>query len=100
MSKPDETRLWGMNRRRFLVSSAGVSAGALGGRWPGAAGAATDDDLAFANFGVSAELLLKDFYARALDGKLFTGPRTQVLRQGRSAAAQHAKALGDLLTGA
>ena len=74
-----------MNRRRFLLSSAGATAAVLGGPWVGRRGAATDDELAFANFGVSAEFLLKDFYARALAGKQFRGARRDVLRQGRSA---------------
>jgi hypothetical protein len=89
-----------VDRRRFLLSTAGVSAAALEGPWLGPASAATEDDLAFANFGVAAELLLKDFYARALDGKLFGGARASVLHQGRSAATRHAMALGDLLAAA
>jgi hypothetical protein len=89
-----------MNRRRFLVSSAGVSAVVLGGPWLGPAGAATEDDLAFANFGVSTEFLLKDFYTKALNGKRFGGLRANVLRRGRLAATQHAKALSNLLVGA
>jgi Ferritin-like domain len=89
-----------MDRRRFLVTSAGVSAAAVGAPWVGAATAATADDLAFANFGVSAELLLKDFYAQAIAAKRFSGARVNVLRKGESAASQHAKALSDLLIGA
>ena len=68
--------------------------------WLAGAGAATDEDLAYANFGVSAELLLKDFYAKALEAKLVGGAGRGVLRRGRSASEQHAKALGALLTGA
>ncbi len=79
------------------MSSAGASAAVLGGPWIGAAGAATEEDIAFANFGVSAEFLLKDFYAKALDGKRFRGPRANVLRQGRTAATKHARALSNLL---
>jgi hypothetical protein len=86
-----------MNRRRFLLSSAGLSATALAGPWADSASAATDDDLAFANFGVSAELLLKEFYERALAAKQFPGHRAKVLRRGRLAASNHAKALGKLL---
>jgi hypothetical protein len=86
-----------LNRRRFL---AGASALSVGGAWAGSAGAATEDDLAFANFGASAELLLRDFYAKALATRKFGDARGDVLRQGRSIAAQHARALGDLLTGA
>jgi hypothetical protein len=89
-----------VDRRRFLVSSAGLSAAALSGPWAGAAGAATEDDLAFANFGVSAELLLKDFYARALASRQFDGARENVLRQGRAASTWHARALSGLLVGA
>ena len=91
-----------MNRRRFLVSSGGATAVALGGPWLSAASAATEDELAFANFGVSAEFLLKDFYARALNAKVkkvkvFGRSQAAVLRSGQSAAAQHAKALAALL---
>jgi Ferritin-like domain len=89
-----------MDRRRFLVSSAGASAAALGVPWLATAAAATDDDLAFANFGVSAELLLTDFYARALATRRFTGARATALREGRAAATRHTKALSDLLAGA
>ena len=86
-----------MNRRRFLVSSAGASAAVLGGPWAGSATAATEDDIAFANFGVSAEFLLKDFYAKALAGGQFRGAGPNVLRQGRLAATKHARALSSLL---
>ncbi len=86
-----------MNRRRFLLSSAGASTAVLGGPWVGAAGAATEDDIAFASFGVSGELLLEDFYAKALAGKQFGGPDAGVLRHGRLAAAKHARALSRLL---
>ena len=89
-----------MNRRRFLVSTAGVGTLRSVAPWLGAAGAATDDELAFANFGASAELLLRDFYTRALEAKVRRGPGASSLRRGRSAAAQHAKALADLLVGA
>ena len=91
-----------MNRRRFLVGTvgAGAATAALGSPWLASAGAATDEDLAFANFGVSAELLLKDFYAKAIEAKLVDAAGRNVLRRGRSASAQHAKALAGLLTGA
>jgi hypothetical protein len=89
-----------MDRRRFLVTSAGASAAALGAPWIGSAAAATDDDLAFANFGVSAEFLVEEYYAKAIAARRFTGARVNVLRAGQSAATRHAKALSDLLTGA
>lgn len=86
------------------MSSAGLSATVLYGPFVGAGGAATtavtDDDLAFANFGVSAEFLLKDFYGKALASKRFGGLHANVLRQGRRAANNHAAALSNLLTGA
>ena len=89
-----------MNRRRFLVSTAGVTAATVAAPWLATARAATDDEFAYANFGVSAELLAQDFYARAIEARKFGGRQLQTLRRGRTAAAQHAKALGDLLVGA
>ena len=89
-----------MNRGRFLMSAVGAGAVATVGPWVPAAGAATEDELAFANLGASTEFLLKDFYAKALDAKILTGTRAGALKRGRSAAAQHAKALSDLLVGA
>jgi len=89
-----------MDRRRFLASTAGVTTAALSLPWLSTAGAATDDELAFANFGVSAELLLEDFYAKALDVKGLSRTQAAVLRRGRTTANQHAKALAGLLTGA
>ena len=90
-----------MDRRRFLVRTVGAGGTlALGAPWLSTAGAATEDELAFANFGSSAELLLKDFYAQALEAKVLGAEATEALKRGRSAAAQHAKALADLLTGA
>ena len=89
-----------MDRRRFLVGTLGAGTLALGPPWLTVAGAATDDELAFANFGAAAELLLKDFYAQALEAKVLGAEAGDTLKRGRSAAAQHAKALADLLTGA
>jgi len=79
-----------------------VGAGALtlGASWVATAGAATEDDLAFANFGAATEFLVKDFYAEALKSNVFAGTEANALRHGRSCAAQHAKALSDLLVGA
>ncbi len=89
-----------MNRRRFLIGTVGVGALAVGQPWLSTAVAATDDELAFANFGAASELLLKDFYAKALEAKVLGSEGAQAPRLGRTAAAQHAKALADLLTGA
>jgi hypothetical protein len=66
----------------------------------GVARAATEDDLAYANFGAATELLVRDFYVRALEAKVVSGPRVAALRRGRAAAAGHARALSDLLVGA
>jgi hypothetical protein len=87
-----------VNRRRFLVTTAGVTTVAFGMPWSQTAGAATDDELAFANFGISGEFLLKQFYSKAIEAKAFGRTQANVLKVGRSAASQHAKAFGDLLT--
>jgi hypothetical protein len=87
------------SRRRFLAGAVGTGTIAVGAPWVQVANA-SDDELAYANFGVSGELLLADFYARAIAAGVFGSPATTVLRRGRSAATQHAKALGDLLVGA
>ena len=89
-----------MNRRRFLVSALGAGTATLGGPWVPAASAATDEELAYANFGATVELLVEDFYARALRARLVTGTRAVALRRGRVAAARHAQALAGVLAGA
>ena len=89
-----------MNRRRFLTGAVGAGAVTLGTPWLATVQAATEDDLAFANFGASTEFLVKDFYAKSLEAKLVSGPKATALKRGRAAAAQHAKALSDLLTSA
>ena len=66
-----------MNRRRLILSAAGAGLAVSGFAAPSsgvAALAATDDELAYANFGQAAELLLKDFYARAAAAKLERAP--------------------------
>ena len=89
-----------MNRRGFLATTVGAGTLTLGAPWLSGANAATEDELAYANFGAATEFLVKDFYSRALEAKLVTGSQAAVLKRGRSAAAQHAKALSDLLVGA
>lgn len=89
-----------MNRRRFLTSAVGAGALTLGAPWVATAGAATEGDLAFANFGAATEFLVKDYYSKALKANVFAGTEASVLKRGRSCAAQHAKALSDLLVGA
>jgi Ferritin-like domain len=89
-----------MNRRAFFGGSLGVGALALGAPWVATASAATEDELAFANFGASTEFLVKDFYIKALQANVVSAAQTATLKRGRSAAGQHAKALTDLLRGA
>jgi ferritin-like protein len=89
-----------VDRRRFVAGAAGAGVAALATTWPGAARAVTDDDLAFAYFGLSGELLLVDFYSKALGAGILPSQDAWALRHGRSAAKRHAKALSDLLAGA
>jgi hypothetical protein len=90
-----------MNRRRFLISSLGVGTLAVGGGPSlASAGAATDDELAFLNFGASTELLVKDYYTKALEAKLLPKAGLAAAKRGRAAAGQHARALSDALVGA
>ena len=89
-----------MDRRRFVLAALGAGSASVAAPWLGSAGAATEDDLAFANFGASTELLVRDFYAKAIDAKLVGAQTTSALKHGRSAAGWHAKAQSDLLTSA
>ena len=89
-----------MNRRRFVTGVMGTGALTLGSPWLVAAQGATEDDLAYANFGASTEFLVRDFYAKALEGRIVSGTRVAAFKRGRSVATQHAKALSDLLVGA
>lgn len=89
-----------MDRRRFVATALGLGVASAAGPWLGSAAAATEDDLAFANFGASTEFLVKDFYSKALEAKMFPAIRASALRRGKACAAQHAQALSDLLVGA
>jgi ferritin-like protein len=89
-----------VDRRRFVIGALGAGSAAIATPWLGSAAAATEDDFAFANFGATTELLVKDFYSKALEAKLVKGSKLAALRRGRPAAGQHAKALSDLLTNA
>ena len=83
-----------MNRRRFLVSAASSGVALAGaGALAAPAAAATDDELAFANFGAATELLLKDFYAKAREAKLFGGQLNNAFVRGGFAATEHVTAL-------
>ncbi len=92
-----------MNRRRLILSAAGAGLAVSGLAAPTsglAALAATDDELAYANFGQAAEFLLKDFHAKTTAAKLFSGAAMREIARGGLNAAQHADALSKLLTGA
>jgi hypothetical protein len=87
-----------LSRRQLLtVAASGAALVALPVR---PASAATDDDLAYANLAVSAELLLADLYEKALAVEALTGSERVALRSGRRAALRHTRALAGLLTGA
>lgn len=58
-----------------------------------------ESDYAFAQFGVGAEYLLADFYARAVASKRFGGVELRALRRARFNAREHVEALGRILTG-
>ena len=79
-----------MNRRRFLVGSASASAArsAVLGRPRQAPRPTTSSPTRTS--ASSAEFLLEDFYAQALDAKSSLARSANVLRHGRSAAHQHA----------
>jgi hypothetical protein len=90
-----------MNRRRLLLAAAGVAGiGAASSPWSPSVLAATDDDLAYANFGLASSYLLADFYGRALQSGRLGPVARPTLRRGRTAANLQARALTDLLTGA
>lgn len=88
-----------MDRRALIISAAGAGL-ALGGMAAPAraALAATDDELAYANFGLATEFLLKDFYARTAAAKLFAGAAAREVARGGLNAGEHATALAALLT--
>jgi hypothetical protein len=92
-----------MNRRRLILSAAGAGLAVSGLAAPTsglAALAATDDELAYANFGLATEFLLKDFYAKTVAAKLVSGAVARELARGGLNATQHAEALSKLLAGA
>jgi hypothetical protein len=50
--------------------------------------------------GASTEFLVKDFYAKAIEAKRLSPQGLAAAKRGRAAAAQHARALSDVLVGA
>ena len=88
-----------MDRRQLVMSAVGTGL-AVSGLSAVVASAATEDEIAYANFGQATAFLLEDFYARAHATKLFKGPAVrEILRAGFN-AGEHATALGKLLTDA
>lgn len=87
-----------MNRRGFLVSAASSGLTVAGaGVLATPAVAATDDDLVVANFGAATELLLKDFYGKVREAKLFKGQLDKAFARARFAADQHVAELSAVL---
>jgi Ferritin-like domain len=64
------------------------------------AGAATEDELAYANFGASTEFLVKDFYSKALEANTLTRSGLAAAKRRQAAAARHTRALSDVLVDA
>jgi hypothetical protein len=87
-----------LSRRRLLVAAAGGVALTVAPVRP--AGAATDDELAYANFGLAAAYLAADYYAHALEADKLGADARRTLRSGRAASLSQARALSDLITGA
>ncbi len=87
-----------LSRRRLLVATAGGMAMAIAPARP--ARAATDDELAYANFALAAAYLSADYYTRALEADTLGTDARPTLRSGRSASLSHARAISDLVTGA
>jgi hypothetical protein len=81
----------------LLATASGIVAAGLGAR---SASAATDDELAYANFGLAAAYLAADYYARALEADQLGADVRRTFRSGQSASLAHARAISDLITGA
>jgi Ferritin-like domain len=92
-----------VNRRHLILTAAGAGLAVTGLTAPArglAAPVATDDELAYANFGHATEFLLKDFYKRATAAKLSYGMGARNLSRGALNADEHATALAKLLVDA
>ena len=91
-----------MNRRRLILSAAGAGLAVSGLAGPASLGAAaaTDDELAYANFGLAAEFLQKDLYAKTAAAKLFKGAAAKEVERAGFNAGEHAVALSKLLADA
>ena len=88
-----------LDRRRLLLAAAAGGIALSGaGALPRSAAAATDDELAYANFGAATELLLRDYYAKLREAKLYRGSLANAFARARVAAGEHVAALSTLLT--
>lgn len=86
--------------RGTLGAAAAVVAGGSVAIAPQPAAAATDDELAYANFALAAEFLLGDFYARTAAAKVATAAYAHEIARGGFNAGEHAAALAKLLADA
>lgn len=89
----------GMDRRRFIISAvgAGLATSSIAAPAGLAAAKATDEELAYANFGLATELLLKDFHAKTVEAKLFAGTAAKDASRSGFNAGEHAASLARLL---
>jgi hypothetical protein len=83
----------------FAATAGGLGLMALGPTTP-EAWSATDEELAYANFGIATEFLLQGFYAKVTDPKLFGEEAQHNMTAGGRSASEHAAALSQLLTDA
>jgi hypothetical protein len=93
-----------MDRRRFILATAaggaGLATAGLTGSASPAAATPTDEELAYANFGLAVEFLLGDFYGRTTAASLFGGATHRNLARARLNAHEHAASLSRLLADA
>jgi hypothetical protein len=88
-----------VNRRRF-VFSAGAAVVLPGSLATAARADVSEGELAYANFAIAAEYLMADFYAKALEAKLFHGSVREGATRAHFNEGEHARALSTLLTDA
>ena len=87
-----------MNRARFLAGGAAVVFPAA--LAPLARAGASEGEVAYANFGIAAEYLMADYYARILKAGLLHGSPRNGATAARRNEGDHATALATLLTDA
>jgi hypothetical protein len=87
-----------VNRARFLAGGAAVVLPAT--LAPLARAGASEGELAYANFGIAAEYLMADYYARILDARLLRGSARNGASVARTNEHDHVAAFATLLTDA